>query len=120
MPGRRRAEHDRPATTRRGRSCAVFPVNSDRACFYYESSPRSNNVSLTLRRNSRLKIELTNDATRGTSIPRCRLCGGCARPAMQKDSFSIVRCDRCGFMFAMVPAATDTEKIYTDDEFFFS
>jgi SAM-dependent methyltransferase len=39
---------------------------------------------------------------------------------MEKDSFSIVRCDRCGFMFALVPAATDTEKIYTDDEFFFS
>jgi SAM-dependent methyltransferase len=42
------------------------------------------------------------------------------RPAMEKDSFPIVRCDRCGFMFAIVPPTTQTERIYTDDEFFFS
>jgi SAM-dependent methyltransferase len=61
----------------------------------------------------------TNSAALATS-PGCRLCGGPVRLAMEKDSFSIVQCDRCGFMFALVPPATKTEDIYTEDEFFFS
>ena len=64
--------------------------------------------------------DATIDAAAGTAPRGCRLCGGTARPAMEKDSFSIVRCDRCGFMFAIVPPATNTENIYTEDEFFFS
>jgi len=67
-----------------------------------------------------LKIEPANEATAGISFPGCRLCGGSTSYAMEKDSFSIVRCDRCGFMFAMVPSATNPENIYSDDQFFFS
>lgn len=66
-----------------------------------------------------MKIDATIHASAAAELPGCRLCGGPARPAMEKDSFSIVRCDRCGFMFALVAQATSTENIYTDDEFFF-
>ena len=66
-----------------------------------------------------MKLEPSIDAT-GASVPNCRLCGGPVRPSLEKASFSIVRCDRCTFMFAIVPPTTATEKIYTEDEFFFS
>jgi SAM-dependent methyltransferase len=66
-----------------------------------------------------LKIESANDATADTSVG-CRLCRGPTHPAMEKGSFAIVRCERCAFMFAVVPPATNTATIYTDDQFFFS
>jgi SAM-dependent methyltransferase len=89
---------------------------------YYESLPQSNNVGRAVpigleRTFAILKVESANVAT---SLPGCRLCGASTRPAMDKDSFSIVRCERCEFMFAIVPPAINTENIYSDDQFFFS
>lgn len=64
--------------------------------------------------------DVTIDDASSSARPACRLCGGPALHAMEKNSFSIVRCDRCGFMFAIVPPTSNTESIYTEDEFFFS
>src|ERR1700694_4528996 len=86
-------------------------VSCDRGCLYYESLPQSNNVgravSIGLERTfAILKVESANVAP---SLPGCRLCGASTRPAMDKDSFSIVRCERCEFIFAIVPPALNTE-----------
>jgi SAM-dependent methyltransferase len=65
-------------------------------------------------------MDATIDAGASGVASACRLCHGLAHHAMEKDSFSIMRCDRCGFMFAIVPPATNTQSIYTEDAFFFS
>jgi SAM-dependent methyltransferase len=62
----------------------------------------------------------TMNAVGAASLPACRLCGGACDHAMDKNSFAIVRCTRCGFMFAIVPEAASTANIYTEDEFFFA
>jgi SAM-dependent methyltransferase len=47
----------------------------------------------------------------------CKLCGGAASYYLNRNSFEIVRCDACGFMFALLPGHFDPLTLY-DDAYF--
>jgi SAM-dependent methyltransferase len=59
-----------------------------------------------------LKIE-----TEPPAAPACKLCGAAALPLMVHNSFTIVRCSACGFMFAIVPPECDLSAVYADDTY---
>lgn len=49
--------------------------------------------------------------------PPCRICGAPAALDMERNGFAIVKCTGCGFRFAVIPANTDLDTLYRDDQF---
>ena len=47
----------------------------------------------------------------------CKLCGGATSYYLNRNSFEIVRCDACGFMFALLPGHFDPLTLYNDAYF---
>jgi 2-polyprenyl-3-methyl-5-hydroxy-6-metoxy-1,4-benzoquinol methylase len=47
----------------------------------------------------------------------CKLCAGKTAHLMERDSYPIVRCQSCGFMFAILPNGFDPAAIYNDAYF---
>ncbi len=51
------------------------------------------------------------------SSSRCKLCGASTEPMMAHNGFAIVRCNECGFMFAIIPPDCDLSAVYADDAY---
>ena len=47
----------------------------------------------------------------------CKLCGGRTAAFMVRNRFDILRCQSCAFMFAVLPAGLDLDRIYQDDSY---
>jgi 2-polyprenyl-3-methyl-5-hydroxy-6-metoxy-1,4-benzoquinol methylase len=47
----------------------------------------------------------------------CKLCGGAASPFIVRDGFPIVKCQTCGFMFALLPEGYDLSALYKRDSY---
>ncbi|HTY54601.1 MAG TPA: class I SAM-dependent methyltransferase [Candidatus Binataceae bacterium] len=52
-----------------------------------------------------------------SSAVSCKLCGGDVSDFSERNGFAIVKCRRCGFMFAPLPAGFDLNAVYRDDAY---
>ncbi len=52
--------------------------------------------------------------------PLCRICAGPTVPHLRRNSYEVVRCGDCGFMFALMPERYDAASIYRNDVYFTS
>jgi SAM-dependent methyltransferase len=50
-------------------------------------------------------------------LETCKLCGGRTVRFLDRDSFPIVRCQNCSFMFALLPPGYDPATLYNDAYF---
>jgi SAM-dependent methyltransferase len=51
-------------------------------------------------------------------MPQCKLCGQATDPYITRNSYQIVRCRQCGFMFSLLPQEYSAEELYADDSYF--
>src|SRR5580704_4042756 len=65
-----------------------------------------------------LSLQPSNTPTIDDPSPACRLCGGKTEGFLERDSYPIVRCSRCCFMFALLPENLVAQHQYVDDSYF--
>ena len=59
------------------------------------------------------KISASTEA----GAPGCKLCGAGTAHLLEKSGFETLKCQNCGFMFAVLPADYDAKAIYRDDAY---
>jgi 2-polyprenyl-3-methyl-5-hydroxy-6-metoxy-1,4-benzoquinol methylase len=68
--------------------------------------------------NSALIPELAVTPASAAKWPSCRLCAEETKPFLKRGSLPIVRCEGCGFMFAVMPEQFSAGTQYMDDTYF--
>ncbi len=65
-----------------------------------------------------MTLGMADDLSATKSSPPCKLCGGATGQFIERNSHPIVKCRKCGFMFALLPPDVSAETQYVNDSYF--